>query len=265
MDASALSADELIPATDSANHTLQQIDDFEQQLQWLESEVAARQPVPSHPTVEIIGANPKPADIPEKFEQAVASEPDSVPEEELPPITWFAEPATTETAFQTESLTPPTVLAIVNQETGEEIFDVHDFSVSADRIVEPIPNAFEVEPDLFDFKTFDEIVDVDNSAPRTDDPLTTDANPEAQASSTPDDQIFVAGTGDVIQINGNDGFDHIDLACFDVRWATFSDHVIHLDDQQGTTFEVHYQDIAYALFADGVEVSLDADPVPQRP
>jgi hypothetical protein len=146
-------------------------------------------------------------------------------------------------------------------ETGESIFDVRDFSDSAAGTIEPIPGSFDVDPDLFEIKTNDELESSGDSRQTHANSPQHDNNSELHNSPIVDNQVFVAGTGDIIQINGSDGFDHIDLACFDVKWAMFSEQVIQIDNQQGTSFEIQYQDISYALFADGIEVRLDSNPI----
>jgi hypothetical protein len=217
-------------AVDLANQALEKLQGFEQAL--LANEVSSESRLTS-PAVEIIAGNDKAAST----KQVGASNlVDDAVDSEL-------ELATAPTASQATAIVP-----IVNQESGEAVFDVRDFSDSADGTIEMIPNAFEVDPETFDYETADE----------------SQKGMRAQASQSEvyvnpidDGQIFVAGTGDVIEVNGNDGFDHIDLACFDVECATISEQVIKIDDQQGASFEVRFQDVNYALFADGVEVRLN--------
>jgi hypothetical protein len=261
LDTSAVSADEFNVQADSANQTLEQIGDFQQQLELLESEASQRQPMPVNPKVEIIGTKANEMEAVENVQESPVGQPVEVPGDEVTSIAWFAELSASDTANSLATPAPQTSIPIVDQETGETMFDVRDFSDAADGVIEPIPGAFEFEPDLFDFKTIDEIEKSEDSKQVV--PAAPQDN--ADSGSRPDphteNQILVAGTGDVIQVNGSDGFDHIDLACFDVKWATFSEQVIQVNDQQGSSFEIHYQDIAYALFADGIEVRLGNDEV----
>jgi len=71
------------------------------------------------------------------------------------------------------------------------------------------------------------------------------------------DEVFLARTGDVIEVNGEDGFDRIDLACFDINCATISSNKIRIDDEQTGSFEIHFKGVDYAIFANGVKIRLD--------
>lgn len=71
------------------------------------------------------------------------------------------------------------------------------------------------------------------------------------------DEVFLARTGDIIQVKGEDGFDRIDLACYDINCASISANSIRIDDEQNGSFEIHFVDIAYAIFAHGVKIQLD--------
>ena len=211
-------------ATNLANQALERIQGFEQQLFENETEPVRMAP----PAVEIIAAAP--VDSVQEANHADVGE---------PPESNGADDHTAST---------PLAVPIVRQETGESIFDVRDFGDAAAGAPEPIPGAFEVDPELFDFQTIE--------SEATSVPL--NINSEMYVNPIEDEQIFIAGDGDVIEINGREGFDHIDLACFDVAWATFADQVINVDDQQGIAFQVRYQDIDYALFSNGVEVELNS-------
>ena len=63
------------------------------------------------------------------------------------------------------------------------------------------------------------------------------------------DEVFLARTGDVIEVNGEDGFDRIDLACYDINCASISSNKIRIDDEQTGSFEIHFIDVDYAIFA----------------
>ncbi len=155
------------------------------------------------------------------------------------------------------TMTPLSAVPIINPETGETMFDVRDFEDLAHVSIEPIPCAFEVDRDLFDFHTVEDLPTEAKPTFLSPASLEQDGNHELYINPVDDGQVFIAGEGDVIEVNGADGFDHIDLACFDVSCADFSDQVIKVANEHGKCFEVHYQDIDYALFADGVEVRLN--------
>lgn len=254
LTAAALVVAELNPRLVSANQTLEEIDAFQERLNLLDS---SSEPPTSTPKFNLIEA------VPPKTEYIDANQVNIVSaatnwDDQLPPVSWFSE--TTTNATTKTQPTPPSkpVVPLLNQATGEPIFDVRDFSDSADGVIEPIPGSFEVEPDLFEFTTMDQLNTTDISRRSANEPEQSDHASQVQPGPPTESQVFVTGSGDIIHVNGADGFDHIDLACYDVRLATFGDHVIKVDDGQGTSFEIHYRDVAYALFAEGVEVRLDS-------
>ena len=77
-----------------------------------------------------------------------------------------------------------------------------------------------------------------------------------QSDSEKSDDTFLVHEDEVIQIDGNDGYEFIDLACFDRSFATLKPGRIIINDQNNSTFEVQYKNVQYALFADGVRVDL---------
>ena len=77
-----------------------------------------------------------------------------------------------------------------------------------------------------------------------------------QTETEPDESTFLVDEGDVIRIDGNDGFDFIDLTCFSRSAATIKHDRIIVTDDQNPSFEVHFKNIPHALFADGVTVEL---------
>ena len=72
------------------------------------------------------------------------------------------------------------------------------------------------------------------------------------------DEVFLARTGDVIEVNGEDGFDRIDLACYDINCASISSNKIRIDDEQTGSFEIRFIDVDYAIFANGVKIRLNS-------
>ena len=81
-----------------------------------------------------------------------------------------------------------------------------------------------------------------------------EAAEKVEAAET--EETFLVHEGEVIQIDGNDGYDFIDLAFFDRSFATLSPGRIVIKDQNSSVFEVQYKNVQYALFADGVRVDL---------
>ena len=68
---------------------------------------------------------------------------------------------------------------------------------------------------------------------------------------------FVAGENSVVFIDGNEGFDYIDLSDRDVVHVTFGDSKMTvLDADTGESFTVEFQNIRHALFANGQMIEL---------
>ena len=62
--------------------------------------------------------------------------------------------------------------------------------------------------------------------------------------------------GDVIRIDGNDGYDFIDLTCFERKTAVIKRDRIIVADENNPAFEVHFKNVQYVLFADNVRIDL---------
>jgi hypothetical protein len=86
--------------------------------------------------------------------------------------------------------------------------------------------------------------------------IESNADETAVTNLAQDDDTFLAEPDQVIQVDGNDGFDFIDLACFDVAHAMFGEGQIFLDDGNGTKFQIEYHNIDTAVFANGIEIEL---------
>jgi hypothetical protein len=71
-------------------------------------------------------------------------------------------------------------------------------------------------------------------------------------------EVFLARTGDIIKVSSEDGFDHIDLACYDINLASISSNTIRINDAQNGSFEIHFVGIDYAIFANGIKIQLDS-------
>ncbi|MFK7768485.1 MAG: hypothetical protein AB8B55_14785 [Mariniblastus sp.] len=167
---------------------------------------------------------------------------------------------------------PPVPVAIVGQPvpivpaemhpTGEAIFSVQDFTEAKKGKLEPIPRAFEVDPDLFDVKTAEQIAEANPKIPYGDADPYSMIEPEDQPSdhsakpTFDNSQLFVADIGDVIQVDGNEGFDFIDLACFKLQDAEFFPNRILIATDDGENFEIRHVNIDRAVFADDIEVDL---------
>lgn len=68
---------------------------------------------------------------------------------------------------------------------------------------------------------------------------------------------FIARENCVIVIDGNEGFDYIDLSDRDVAHVTFRDSsMVVLDAETGESFTIEFQNIRHALFANGQMIHL---------
>ncbi len=224
------------------------------------------------PDVEVIAQarnNESPTDVDAPLVSSTYEPTSDLADDDSPPVTWFTDAlsAIDELGGTNESETilleasPAMAVPLVhavdeeNPESTEIIYDKRDFGDSADGVVELIPGSQEVEPDFFEFHAGNPSISETNQPAELQRPLD-----QAQlVDQNEEDQIFVANPGDIIRINGADGFSYIDLACFEVQQATFQKQVIKIDSGNGDEFEVHHQNIPYALFADGVEVDLTPD------
>ena len=148
--------------------------------------------------------------------------------------------------------------------TAEEDFPVLEFDVRMFENPEivpeimaapaPIRNAFEFDPDFFDYAAI-ETRDENFSPSSFHQPATVAAKSDG-AGAAPG--VFWAAANDVIFIDGQDGFGHIDLACFEISTASFEANRICIRGSDGTEFQIEYRNITQAIFANGVEVELDA-------
>ena len=89
--------------------------------------------------------------------------------------------------------------------------------------------------------------------------IATPATPQRQEVVTQQDESgrFLAQENSVIVIDGNDGFDYIDLSDRDVASVTFGDSSMSIvEAQTGESFTIEFKNIQHALFANGQMVKL---------
>jgi hypothetical protein len=71
------------------------------------------------------------------------------------------------------------------------------------------------------------------------------------------DGKFAALPGSVIEIDGNEGFDYLDLSDRDVASVTFGDGFLVVNEATpGHSFTVRYENVSRALFANGQMINL---------
>lgn len=216
---------------------------------------------------------------------------------DIPSVEWFSDSAAPSPGLPpdasdelisedpTSQIVAPLMGISDETEIAETVFDVRNFSDSSGGTIEPIPGSQDVDPEYFDFnvagkpepaqqftasssdatQAISQDVKPNEPGPSADaKPLDFATIPEITdpadpASTDAEDQLFVANDGDVININGADGFGYIDLVCFDVNEATFEPSIIKIDAEDGSRFEIHHSQIPFALFADGVKMDLISD------
>ena len=219
----------------------------------------------SVPPSELHNRNARPASDVELTETTTTSHPtNNVPEdfdsmqihEELPPVTWFSDPSPIITPHSPPkpsprpSPRPQSVVTNLKPESNEQFYDIRNFSDSASGKIELIRGAYKADLEYW------------NSQPLASQPSQTEqTTSEIEEKNSEDifekDEVFLARTGDIIQVKGEDGFDRIDLACYDINCASISANSIRIDDEQNGSFEIHFVDVAYAIFANGVKIQLD--------
>lgn len=169
--------------------------------------------------------------------------------EELPPATWFSDPLSIITPRNPAPPQPQPVATDLKPEPSEPLFDIRNFSDSASRKIELIRGAYQADSES-------QTIQTPPPAPQS----VVDSN--TQTSKAEDifdkDEVFLARTGDVIEVNGEDGFDRIDLACYDINCASISSNKIRIDDEQTGSFEIHFIDVDYAIFANGIKIRLNS-------
>ena len=68
---------------------------------------------------------------------------------------------------------------------------------------------------------------------------------------------FIASQNSVIYVDGNEGFDYIDLSDRDVACVTFGDSsMVVVDAETNESFTIEFQNISHALFANGKMIEL---------
>lgn len=132
--------------------------------------------------------------------------------------------------------------------SNELVLDVRDF-VDSQGTPTPILNAYCGAPDCDSLP--DDQAKVNDASP---DAFFSDATVSTQEESQ--EQTFLVGTDEVLTLNGADGFEVIDLKCFDVACAKFTPNQIIINDGNGIHFRIEYRDIGSALFANDCTIDL---------
>ncbi len=223
--------------------------------------------------------------IPVPTRNEIPNQANSAPQRPIFSIESENGPLVERTQFQRKSIPvsvigEPIPVVPAADQNGEAIFDVSDFSESKDCAIVPIQKSLaateSLEPatnesaegcstEACSADTCSTACDnnaCENAACETESSCQSacqepqgEQSPEAQKFES--NQLFVADDGDVIQVDGNDGFDFIDLACFNVEDAKFKPNEILISSENDGKFQIRHTNIDRAVFANGVEVNLN--------
>jgi hypothetical protein len=69
---------------------------------------------------------------------------------------------------------------------------------------------------------------------------------------------FLVGDGNIAVIDGNEGYDYIDLSDRDIANVSFRDSsIVVFETEANRSFTIRYQNVDRAMFADGIVVTLN--------
>ena len=132
----------------------------------------------------------------------------------------------------------------------------------ADQVQQPVELKPELEPEVVT-----QLADApDQTPPETEEQPSLQTGEPAPQIQPPAEPIVSEETSEpvadpacqVIEVDGNDGYDFIDLKAFNVAHAAFCPGKILLDD--GTTkFQIQYRNLTLAVFADDFQVELSQE------
>lgn len=175
-------------------------------------------------------------------------------QETLPTSPWFSDPLSIITPRTSVPMESQTVVSDLKFEPSEPCYDIREFSDCASGKIELIRGAYQADSEA---PTVPSSPSYPSSFEHAEPEPHTNIESKADEDIFDKDEVFLARTGDVIEVNGEDGFDRIDLACFDINCATISSNTIRIDDEQTGSFEIHFKGVDYAIFANGVKIRLD--------
>ena len=158
-------------------------------------------------------------------------------------------PATEPVELQTPTETPvlPSEPAPVQQNTPS--FEPVDLTAQLPASVSPSMPTEAADQSPVEFASVTEPVELQTPA---ETPVTPSepAPAEAPVATAPEPK------GQVIEVDGNDGYDFLDLKAFDVANAIFTPGIIFLDDGKNR-FQIEYRNLKHAVFADDFQVELN--------
>ena len=158
-------------------------------------------------------------------------------------------PATEPVELQTPIETPvlPSEPAPVQQNTPS--FEPVDLTAQLPASVSPSMPTEAADQSPVEFASVTEPVELQTPA---ETPVTPSepAPAEAPVATAPEPK------GQVIEVDGNDGYDFLDLKAFDVANAIFTPGIIFLDDGKNR-FQIEYRNLKHAVFAGDFQVELN--------
>mgnify|MGYP001031712983 FL=1 len=173
-------------------------------------------------------------------------------QEAFPTATWFSDPLSVITPRTNTPTEPHPIVADLKPEPSEPLHDIRNFRDSASGKIELIRGAYRADSES-------QAIQSPPLQPieKTDSKIHSKTANSKSEDIFDNDEVFLARTGDVIEVNGEDGFDRIDLACYDINCASISSNKIRIDDEQTGSFEIHFTGVDFAIFANGVKIRLN--------
>lgn len=124
----------------------------------------------------------------------------------------------------------------------------------------PIRGAFNCDPDLYDQCSLEERcqTNLQTIEELTASQGSTSASEESDRwSKNIGSKVFWAAPNQVIQIDAQDGYEFIDLSCFQLSQASFQGNRIVVQVDSNHQFEIEYINVSYAVFANGEKIQLN--------
>lgn len=155
------------------------------------------------------------------------------------------DPCPQDTPPETQSQVPPNSVPAEDsaKETTESYdIDIRMFQTDEPASVQPLPAPMPIRGGL-----------------AVHEPESRDLTPEAQPRfiNQNAEGHFVAAPGSIAVIDGDEGYDYVDLTRYDIRHATFGKSCIQIvDPDNGSSFTVKHRNIPLAVFAGGQRVGL---------
>lgn len=124
----------------------------------------------------------------------------------------------------------------------------------------PIRGAFQCDPDLYDLYSIEQRCEdglqVIEKCLETEQPLKPNLETSARSQKFDHTKVFWAAPNQVILVRRQDGYESIDLSCFELSQASFQGNRIVVQVNQNQQFEIEYVGVPLAVFANGETIRL---------